>query len=242
MRNISDVFIIGSKKSVNRGGISMNRNSKTQAKYSKKKKTIPTLADPDSRAPAMLARTSVYRRLPIDVRRRLNEVILSRPSDCATMEAIADKFELTKRYNISLAALRSYASRLEMLVKPTVMSQLKSAVLGCLPESYRQQIIDGSQVMLLSRLIHVLSRSEESGEAKSKSGDGELSVAELVKIATVLTGMARQANIGRTANKRSGSAEKNHRTPSEDQPKEPEKLSESVRAVYGLPWPSDHSD
>ena len=53
-----------------------------------------------------LMRSVVYRRLPEDVRRRVDEAILLRPPERPTPEAIAEQFKLADRYQVSLHALK----------------------------------------------------------------------------------------------------------------------------------------
>lgn len=160
--------------------------------------------------------------MPASERVRLESAILLRPAGCETLEAIARRFELKSRYGLSLAALRSYARQLEQWLRPAVASQVMAGVLGCLPEDFRRRLIDGSQVLLLSRVNQAL--SDEDGPP--------LSVAELAKLADVLKNLARH---------RTGSAD----NPSSDSlgPDETapdfETMAKTVRNLYGIGWPLD---
>jgi hypothetical protein len=181
--------------------------------------------------PAWLTRSSVYKKVPVAVRGRVDEAILLRPAKCATLEQIAEKFELAGRYGISHSALRSYARKLEQFVRPAVASQLMAGVLGCLPEGYRQRLVAGGQVLLLSRVVQAL----------SAEGGAELSVAELAKLASVLSAVGSRSRSPAAGAKaaphtRSSSAgEVDPKPPTGD----PAKLAEAVRMLYGLPWPPD---
>lgn len=173
---------------------------------------------------ASLARSVVYRRLPVSLRSRLDSAILLRPKKLPTLEAIADHFELAK-HGISPAALRSYARRLEDLARPAATGQILAAVFGCLPGAYRRQLMLGSQVMLLSRLVAALSSNQSEA----------LSVAEMARLGTVLSAMARPRHTRENA-----SAKRSHRKTAPDAPAnlQPLKIKELVRSVYGLSLPA----
>jgi len=179
--------------------------------------------------PAWLARSSIYKRVPVRVRIRLDKAILFRPPESPTLEAVADKFKLSERYNISLASLRNYARKLEQFVKPAMGSQLLAELLGCLPESYRQQVASGNQVLLLSKVLQAL----------TMGGADALSVADLAKFSTILSGIASRTNMG--SKKSTGSGPKKKGPPAESEPSgaEPGKVAEAVRMLYGLPWPPE---
>ena len=191
--------------------------------------------------PEWLTRSSVYKKVPVGVRGRLDEAILLRPAECATLDQIAEKFELAERFGISGTALRSYARKLEQYVRPAAASQLMAGVLGCLPEGYQQRLLAGSQVLLLSRVVKSL----------SAEGGGELSVAELAKLASVLSAMGGRSRVPTAHSKSSrppASGSKTIRgmhssTSDEGEPDlsaatgNPTKLAEAVRMLYGLSWP-----
>ncbi len=182
----------------------------------------------ESEIPAWLARSGVYRRMPVAARGRLDAAILLRPKDCPTLEAIAEKFKLAERYGISRAALRAYAGKLEQLVRPMAAAQVLAGVLGCLPVSYRRKLAAGSEVMLLSRLVKTLHDEKSS----------TLAVADLAKLAVLLKTMSQP-------NKKSEKPKPRQKTP----PREPlpptpesaasdsEGMAETVRTLYGLSWP-----
>jgi len=182
--------------------------------------------------PEWLTRSSIYKKVPVAVRGRLDEAILLRPAKCATLEQIAEKFELSQRYGLSHSSLRSYARKLEKFVRPAAASQLMAGVLGCLPEGYRRRLVAGGQVLLLSRVVQAL----------SAEGGAELSVAELAKLASVLSAVGSRSRL--TAD-RAKAAHKDRPLPTgESGPKspagDPVKLAEAVRMLYGLPWPPDN--
>ena len=183
--------------------------------------------------PDWLTRSSVYKKVPISVRGRLDEAILLRPADCATLDQIADKFELAERFGISGSALRSYARKLEQFVRPAVASQLMAGVLGCLPEAYRQRLIAGGQVLLLSRVVQAL----------LAEGGAELSVADLAKLASVLSAMGNRSRLPALKAKAAPTTRTSQTGEGEPDPEpaagNPTKLAEAVRMLYGLPWPPD---
>ena len=192
--------------------------------------------------PEWLTRSSVYKKVPDAVRGRLDEAILLRPAKCVTLEQIADKFELADRYGISGSVLRSYACKLEQFVRPAAASQLMAGVLGCLPEEYRQRLVAGGQVLLLSRVVQAL----------SAEGGAELSVAELAKLASVLSAVGGRTRLPAARAKVSSKARTSLAGESTQEPAsgEPDpkpsigdsaKLAEAVRMLYGLPWPPDES-
>lgn len=204
-----------------------------EATKTRKEPQQPAQRDTDP-LPEVLRRSAVCRKVPLTVRGPLDQAILLRPADCPTLEAIAARFELQARYGVSLAALRSYARKLEQLVRPAAASELLAGVVGCLPEDYRHRLVAGSQVLLLSRVIQAL-----AGETGS-----QLTVAELARLAAILGGMAGE----RHAPSDSRSRRRQPRPPSspssptasDDTPPatgNPHRLAEAVRTLYGLPWP-----
>lgn len=177
----------------------------------------------DMEIPRWLKQCAVYRRVPTAVRARLDQALLLRPPKLASLSAIAGKLELSK-YKISPAALKSYAQRLERLVKPAATSNLLAGVLGCLPDAHRRQLVAGGQVMLLSRVIHTISCENKVA----------LSVAELAKLASILETFAKsqaKAGRGRKTEDRKSAAD------SAATIGDPRKLGEAIRMIYGLDWP-----
>lgn len=180
------------------------------------------------RGSVRLERTRVYRRLPVAVRARLNEAILLRPKGLGSLEAIASHLELA-HYGISLAALRTYARQLEELVRPAANAQLMGSLLGCLPESFRRQLIAGSEVLLLSRVLRAL----------NAEGEHALTVAELARLASIVTALAGKTARSRPTPHRS---KKNKDGGPEDRDGNPSSetgLAAAVRTLYGLSWPPD---
>ncbi len=137
-----------------------------------------------SRASTWLTRSAVYQRVPLEIRNKLDEAILLRPAGCQSVASIAARFQLKERYGVSTRVLAAYAGRLERFIRPAMTSQVMAGVLGCLPERYRRQLVEGSQVLLVSRVIQALS-DDESAAA--------LSVAELAKLAYVLASFVGRA-------------------------------------------------
>ncbi len=184
--------------------------------------------EPESGIPAWLARSGVYRRIPVTVRGRLDAAILLRPKDCPTLEAIADKFKLAERYGISRAALRTYAGKLEQLVRPMAASQVLAGVLGCLPASYRRKLAAGSEVMLLSRLVKTLNDEKTS----------TLAVADLAKLAVLLKTVRYPYRKSTTPKRRHNRSPRDSVNPSPDSAVgDSEQMAEAVRTLYGLSWP-----
>jgi hypothetical protein len=121
--------------------------------------------------------------VPTDVRLRLDRALLRRPAGAASLEAVAARFHLQEEYGVGPTALRTYARRLDDMVRPVLTSQLLAAALGCLPRDFRDRLIAGSEVVLLSRLVQALTAEEAE----------PLSVADLGRLATILSGLARRA-------------------------------------------------
>ncbi|HOJ56732.1 MAG TPA: hypothetical protein PK184_13015 [Phycisphaerae bacterium] len=193
--------------------------SRSSSRGADRQRDADALADASPLA-AALARSMVYRRLPMGLRSRLDSAILLRPKKLQTLEAIAAHFELSS-YGISPAALRSYARRLEELVRPAATSQMLAAVFGCLPAGYRRRLLDGTQVVLLSRVIQALSAEPAQ----------PLTIAEMVRLGTVLSAIAR------TTERPQGPGAKRSRStrPAADQEMmQPAKIKELVRSIYGL--------
>ncbi|UCD30589.1 MAG: hypothetical protein JSV03_09020 [Planctomycetota bacterium] len=205
----------------------MSKASKTVAKRVIKTSVSQSVDKAGFDVPTCLARSNVYKRVPSRVRSQLDEAIVLRPDGCASLEAIADKFQLGRRYKVSLSSLRSYARKLEEFVRPAMTSQLMAEILGCLPDSYRQQVVAGGQVMLLSKVLQALSIDRGSA----------LTVAELARLASVLSGVSSRGNMGRTAASGYHDGEKGEQTDTDTDSTSPNKMAEAVRMLYGLPWP-----
>ena len=179
--------------------------------------------------PRRLVRSMVYRKVPVAVRSRLDKVILLRPAGLTTIEAIAEHFRLAGRYGISLASLRSYARKLEAFVRPIITAQLAAGILGCLPSTYRHQILAGSQVLLLSRVIQALSADDEQHA---------LSVSDLARLASLLKALAgRHVSLGVGRKLSPPDHPRRCGDPSPRNEKARSGLAEAVHALYGLTWP-----
>lgn len=177
--------------------------------------------------PSWLTRSPVYRKVPVAVRGRLDAAILLRPADCPTLEAIAQKFDLEGRYGISPDSLANYARKLEQFVRPAMTSQVMAGVLGCLPASYRRQLVAGGQVMLLSKVVQALADDER---------EAALSVADLAKLAAVLaavsvSGPLKPPPAGST---RAGHKGRRNVLAGGAAIEDPTQLAEAVKMVYGL--------
>lgn len=209
-------------------GRAMTGKHKTRKKS--RAKAVKGVEQPEleSGIPAWLARSGVYRRMPVTVRGRLDAAILLRPKDCPTLEAIAEKFKLAERYGISRAALRTYAGKLEQLVRPMAASQVLAGVLGCLPASYRRKLAAGSEVMLLSRLVKTLHDEQSS----------TLAVADLAKLAVLLKTMRPPHRKNTTPKRRrNGLPRDSANPPPNSEVFDSEQMAEAVRTLYGLSWP-----
>lgn len=202
-------------------GVGMSTSSKVR----KKKTEVASTVDSGSRGsvgvsvPTQLMRSVAFRRLPAEVRRQVDEAILLRPPDCATLEAIAAKYKLKDQYQVSISALKAYARNLERLARPIVSSRLLSQVLGCLPEQHRRGLVAGGEVLLLSRVFQSLSAETPSA----------LSVADLAKLASVL------ASVGGKSKAKSEKSDAD----SETAPADTNRLAEAVHLLYGLSWPPE---
>lgn len=222
----------------------MAESTKSQTSGPSRDGREPPWAHPSETA--ALQRTSVYRKLPVAARAALDRDLLTRPPGRATLETVAAHHQLEHRYGIQARALRTYARRLERLVRPALASQLVSGLLGCMPEAFRQQLIAGSQVLLLSRVVAAL-LDDARGEDEEGSGRS-LSAADLAKLASVVNavaGRSRSRGRSRPGRREDGSpgAPSGASTPGAppDEP-DPEKISRAVRWLYGLDWPPPSSD
>lgn len=218
-----------------RGKTSTRKSTTPPRKRGKPPTDLPPAIPDETAAPQWLLRSTVYQRLPARERARLHRAIILRPAGLQTLAAIAEKFELAEKYGISATALRSYAERLEQLVRPAVTSQVVAGVLGCLPEAYRRQMVAGSQVMLISRVLQTM-----------ESPDATLSVAELAKLASILAALGRQGERPRKPARR-GTTGRNGTEADESandaaQTAEPTRLAEAVRTLYGLSWPPESEE
>lgn len=182
-----------------------------------------------------LARSVVYRKLPIGVRCRLDRLILLRPKNCATEAAMAKRLRLAEGYGVSTAALRGYVRRFEQYLRPVVASQLTVAVLGALPAAYRRQIADGGQVVLLGKVVQALTDPRPMG---SESRSEALSVADLSKLAAVLRAIRPPDASGRAGRGRGRrEAGSRRQVGVHDAAGSFGRLGEVVRRLYGLDWP-----
>lgn len=171
--------------------------------------------------PTDLAGSALCRRVPAEVRSQIDSAILLRPPELATLELIAARFQLKEQYGVTPAALRAYARRIEELARPVATARLMAGVYGCLPAAQRRKLLAGSQVLLLSRVIQVL----------STEGDTALSVAELARLGSIVSGMAgRKA----TRNPKPAKDSKNRTRGRAEIPADGGDIAALVRQVYGL--------
>lgn len=161
-----------------------------------------------------LARSTVYQRVPAAVRARLDRAILLPAEKGGSVQEVCRELQLEQEYGISPTALRGYVRRLEALARPIVGAQVLAAVLGCLPAAYRRKVVDGSQTLLVSRVVQAL-MCEKNG----------LSVGEMARLASILGPSSR----GRGAARRVAGGK---RGPGDES--DPGRLPESVRLLYGL--------
>lgn len=185
--------------------------------------------------PPGLARSAVYRKVPIRVRCRLDRLILSRPKGCATEEAMARRLKLTEQYGVSVAALKRYARLLDRVVRPVVASQLTAAIVGCLPPEYRRNVTDGSQVLLLGKVVQALSDQATDGRGVPTQA---LTVADLAKLATVLRAVRPSEGGGRSNGSLAQGELKGQGSAGLGGPGgDSDILTTAVRTIFGVHWP-----
>ena len=199
------------------------QGSDMQKPQSIKQKTLSESAD----VPEWLTRSVIYKRVPIKVRRRLDAALLKGSVDNAALQAIAADLKLST-YGVSVGILKKYAVRLEQWVRPSLTAQLLAGVLGCLPEDYRRQLVAGSQVLLLSRVIQAL----------SSDGKDALPAADLAKLASILSALGISTSKAAAKLMSKGTAKDSKKDPSEP-PLVLDKavMAKTVRELYGLNWP-----
>jgi hypothetical protein len=209
-------------------GPTNQQDTRTQREPSKESKGLTRLR----RASGLngLTRTSVYRKIPLDIRQELDQALVLRADSGTTLDAIAKKFELAERFGITARALRSYARKLEAGIRPVMVEQLVASVLGCLPWSYKEQVASGSQILLLSRLVQMLHDETRPG----------LSANDLARLADIASGIAGRiaTNSSHPRRSRSPAGRELSQDPPAECPTAPAKLAEAVRAIYGLSWPA----
>ncbi|GMU21740.1 MAG: hypothetical protein AMXMBFR13_18300 [Phycisphaerae bacterium] len=186
----------------------------------------PPPPDPQTEHP--LARTAVFRLLPGTTRAKVDNAILTRPQGLGTLEAIAHRFELQEKFGITMAALKTYARRLERALRPMATGEVVTGILGCLPVSYRRRLLAGNEVLLLSRVSQSL-----SGE----SHQPVLPVSDLARLAVVLKSLANRLGRVKTAGSGRGGGKQEANGAIE-----PSNLGAAISKVYGLDWPPRNLD
>ena len=176
---------------------------------------------------SLLTRTSVYRRVPAAMRRRLDRTLLMRPEGCTSLDAILHKFRLNEQFGITREALGTYARKIERLAEPYLAGLLAAAVVGCMPTSYRDQVTAGSQIILVSQAVQALTNEDKT-----------LKAPDLLKLASTLRAAA-QRNISTC--KCGSYGQEGSRMPPGDRKRgmktDQEALADTLRTVYGLDWP-----
>lgn len=177
--------------------------------------------------PASLTRTSVYRRIPTLLRSELDQALLLRPKGYATLNAVADKFQLVSKFGITPRALRTYARKLEELLRPLFAGQLLASLMGCLPEAYRRQVNDGGDVLLISRIVQALTETET-----------RLAVPELARAACVFGSNTGSKNVSHSPKESYGETSSREPVQIEGSSamKDSNRLVHVTRMVYGLDW------
>ncbi len=184
----------------------------------------------DTRAPGSITKTKVFRQLPVALRMKLDRALLASVPGRHGVKPLIERFAL-EPYGITPAALLRYARLLHEAVRPAATSQVMSSLLGCLPDAQRQSLLEGSRVLLLSRVIRVL----------SEAGAESLSVNDMQRLASILKSMGDASSRGlRRSSPDISSANANSHN-KEGFPEPGEALAESVRLLYGLPWPLEEN-
>jgi hypothetical protein len=175
----------------------------------------------------VLARSPVYRRLPAAVRARLDRALLSREEGRGALDRMHREFELAARYGITPGMLRAYASRLEDLMRPVVTSQVIAGVLGSLSRARRRQLVHGSEILLISRLVAVLNADPRL-----------LPVPQLARLGGLLVSLGRETRSTKSGRTPAGDAGAERVAPRGDPAAtDPIKMAESVRLLYGISYP-----
>jgi hypothetical protein len=167
-----------------------------------------------------LARSTVVRKLPLRLLARVERAVLGRASSGKTLDDIAANLSL-ETHGITPGALKQYARMLDELIRPVAAAQVMAGVLGCLPETYQRRILTGNQVLLLSKVAHILTHTP----------DDKIQSSELVKLAGVLRSAARHSQKSSEQTERKGKASRSVETLNI------EEMGRAVRSVFGLCWP-----
>jgi hypothetical protein len=123
-----------------------------------------------------LAQTTVYRKLPIDVRTALDTAILTRPDGGATLTEAHRKLRLGEAYRLTLTDVERYAKALEVFSLPLMASVAVSSLLKALPRHLARGLNQANRLVIWSRLVQHLT------DAKSKP----LKATEYAKLAEML--------------------------------------------------------
>lgn len=162
-----------------------------------------------------LARTRLYRTLPMELRARVDVAILLRPPEWPRLEDILAGMELETRFGIRLTDLRQYARALEHFARPLMAALLVSTLLGALPRRVSAHLGRANRLLVWSRLVQHLT------DPNAKP----LTATELAKVAAIL----------RPAARRSGRASGGRQQPAEQRlPFDRDTLAPVVRMLYGV--------
>ena len=162
-----------------------------------------------------LARTRLYRILPMELRARVDVAILLRPPECPNLEDIIPAMELDTRFGIRLTDLRQYARALEQFARPLMAALLVSTLLAALPRRVSTHLGRANRLLVWSRLVQHLT------DPSAKP----LTATELAKLAAILRPLHRRP--GRTS-------DTPHRPPGSPLPFDRDTLAPVVRMLYGV--------
>lgn len=175
--------------------------------------------------PEAMTRSTVYRRLSMIKRMKLDTALLLRAEKGESLETIAARFRLKEDHRIGLIALKAYEGHLRETIRPVVSSLVLANLCGSLPADQRAMLEEGGRILFISRVLRALDKP-----------DDVLSVTDMARLATIFKSSMRRtpgaSSSGSTPGKCSGTGESSEVSPTADETLE--HVEEAVRMLYGL--------
>lgn len=180
--------------------------------------------------------TDVYRRLPHEVRAKLDSIILTRPEACPTVQDAFRSLNLDGRFGLRLDEVKQYADALEAFARPFASGIAVAALLDALPKSVVRQLSRANRLLVWSRLVQQMTDPEAR----------PFSASEFTKLAELLGRGKRSSNRAGTAERRAQRSRppgRQRRSPTDDDYGDevwsPEMLAPLVRELYGVNLATD---
>ena len=128
----------------------------------------PAALTPESRY--ILQETKLAQCMPDDARRELDEILMRKPGARPSVNQLWKDMQLKERYRVSRETLREYARRVRALAARAMCGRVSKVLarLMAMPIDQTEELMDGGQILALSRMLEVLEEQNLAPEQLMK--------------------------------------------------------------------------